>query len=112
MIKAWLALSLLVLLFLPLIGRAHSDPEYVEPIDNLSQKCAASLEDELYIVRMVNDHVTFQHMRQKAINTREHLGKERFDKINMLIDGAENAQHEDKLEDWLNARWKLCLEEK
>lgn len=110
MIKAWLALSLLVLLYLPLIGRAHDDEEYVAPADDRTKVCEAQLEDELYIMRMHNQHTTFTHMRQKAINSHEHLGDERFAKINTLIDAAENAAHEDTLDEWLNEKWKKCLE--
>lgn len=90
---------------------AHSDETVGPANDARAAICREELQDLFYIVRMYQHEIPFVRMRQKAINSHGNgLDDEHFDKINKLIDEAEDAAHEDKLIDWLNAAWSKCMD--
>lgn len=88
---------------------SFADEEEVQP-QGRSAECSKLLEDQIYIAQMFLHGIDSQRMRQKAMNSRAHLGEEHFQKIMGLIDDAENAVHEDALQAWLNGYWKKCME--
>lgn len=90
--------------------RAASSQVIADPKAARYATCSEVLMDEVHAGNMLGSgRATAEELRGYALASAEDLGLKRFDKVMKIIDAAEKAQSDNKLQAWFDALWAPCL---
>lgn len=74
-------------------------------------QCSAQLVDEIHAGNMLGTgRFTPDELRAGALEAADELGLERFDHVMHIIDAAEAAQQQGRLQAWFDALWRPCMD--